>query len=192
MCARAQFSTFHHSSYRGEDSQHSSHDHRVLRLEIMCHANGKHLHCEDLTTAPAARHAVHVRVARDEELSELLYEFACRAGATVHEPGAIWKRGDELRPTRGREARRAQLVICRKVAVELQSTSVWVHVFFGRGSVERTSIQLSHSIGRMPIVTLLFVICYFTEQKMCWSVLTGNGLVYTGDKDEVGFDQVLR
>ena len=40
---------------------------------------------------------------------------------------------------------------------------------FGLGvclwDVERTSIQLSHSIGRIPIVTLLFVIVVAQEPK---------------------------
>jgi hypothetical protein len=152
--ARAQFSTLLSFLYQGEDSQHRSHDHWVLHLEIVCHADGQYLNREDLATVPAARRAVHARVARDEELSKLVYEFARSVAATAHEAGAVRESGDKLWPTRRREARRAQVVVCRKVAVELRSASVWMCIAFWEGN--RTSIQLSHSIGRMPIVTLLF------------------------------------
>jgi hypothetical protein len=87
----------------------------------MRHANGEHLHRDDLTTTPAARSAVHARVALDEELGELVYEFARCRTAAPNEAGALGVRRDQLRPTRRREPRCAQVVVCGKVAVELRS-----------------------------------------------------------------------
>ncbi len=100
-------------------SQHRRNDHWVLRLEIVRHADGKHLHRDDLAIPPAPRRAVHVRVVRDEERRELLYELA-RCGTTAaHDTWAVWERRDELGATRRREPRRAQVVVCGEITVEL-------------------------------------------------------------------------
>ena len=130
--------------------QHRSHDHRILHLKIMRHANGEHLHRDDLTTTPAARRAVHARVARDEELGELVHEFARCHTATAHETGTLWERGDQLRPTRRGESRCAQLVVSGKVTVELRSFRFGMGVK-GRASNATYLDPVSQSIGRMPI-----------------------------------------
>ena len=137
--------------------QHRSHDHRIPHIKIMRHANGEHLHRDDLTTTPAVRRAVHARVARDEELGEVVHEFA----------RTLWRRGDELQPTR-RVALRAggNTRECRGRATQL---SVWGECE-GESVECHVPIQLSHSIGRMPIITLLlfFLIAFSTQKKSWW------------------------
>ena len=88
-------------------SQHRSDDHWVLSLEIVRHADGEHFHRDDLATTPAARSAVHVWVACDEELSELVHEFARCSTTAAYEAGAARVRGDQLRSTSRRETRGA-------------------------------------------------------------------------------------
>ena len=100
-------------------SQHSSYDHWVLSLEIVRHADGEHFHRGDLATTPAARSAVHVWVSCDEELSQLVHEFARRGTTALHEAGVVGVRGDQLWPTSRRETRCAQVIVCGKVTVEL-------------------------------------------------------------------------
>ena len=138
-------------------SQHSSYDHWVLSLEIVRHADGEHFHRDDLATTPAARNAVHIWVSCNEELSQLVHEFARRGTTTLHEAGVVGVRGDQLWPTSRRETRCAQMVVRGKVTVELRDAS---DCFSGGEPTNalRTSIQVSHSIGRMPIVTLLFYV----------------------------------
>src|SRR6266702_2470750 len=156
-----------------EDSQHRSHDHRVLRLEIVCHADGEHLHCDDLAIVPAARRAVHAWVARDEELGELVHKFACRSAAAPHEAWTVRERVDKLRPTRRREARRAQVVVRGKVAVELRScevppTSVWVCVSLGGEPSDAPRSSCPTPLGECPS-SHCCVIVIAPKKKWCWS-----------------------
>ena len=79
---------------------------------------------------------------------------------------------------------------CRGRATQL---SVWGECE-GESVECHVPIQLSHSIGRMPIVTLLLLLfCIFdTKEILVGLVLTGSGLVCTGVMDVGGFDLVLR
>ena len=56
--------------------QHRSDDYRIFSLEVVGHAHGQHLNCDDL--APMARRTVHAWIARNEEFGKLVHEFARR------------------------------------------------------------------------------------------------------------------
>jgi hypothetical protein len=66
--------------------QHSSDDYRIFSLDVVGHAHGKHLNCDDL--APTARRTVHTWIAHNEEFGKLVHEFARRHPAQAEgDPG---------------------------------------------------------------------------------------------------------
>ena len=97
--------------------QHRSDDYRIFSLEVVCHAHGEHLNCDDL--APTARRPVHAWITRNEEFGKLVHEFARRIGAALHEPRAIRESSEEFWTPRRGEPFGAQVVVRWEVTVEL-------------------------------------------------------------------------
>ena len=141
-------------------SQHRSDDYRIFSLEVVGHAHGEHLNCDDL--ACTARRTVHTWIARNKEFGKLVHEFARSISAAPHELRAIRESSEEFwAPGRG-ETLGAQMVVRWEVTVELSAiVGPKVDVSVRADDDEsvkytgvRTSIQDSQSIGRIPIVTL--------------------------------------
>jgi len=106
--------------------QHRSDDYRIFSLEVVGHARGEHLDCDDL--ACTARRMVHAWIARNEEFGKLVHEFARRIGAAPHELRAFRESSEEFWAPRRGETLGAQLVVRWEVTVEL---SVFVRTKVG-------------------------------------------------------------
>jgi hypothetical protein len=143
--------------------QHRSDHYRILSLEVVRDAYGKHLYCDDL--ASTARRTVHTWIARNEELGKLVHELARRIGAPLYELGAVRESGEQFRAAGRSETGSPQAVVCWEVTVHLLRLDyrgpawvckhAWVIAVLG-GSPRSapTSTQDCQSIWRMPIVTL--------------------------------------
>jgi hypothetical protein len=99
--------------------QHRSDDYRIFDLEVVGHAHGEYLNCNDL--ACTSRRTVHAWIARNEEFGKLVHEFARRIGAAPHELRAIRESSEEFWAPRRGETLGAQVVVRWEVTVELSA-----------------------------------------------------------------------
>ena len=99
--------------------QHRSDDYRIFSLDVVGHAHGEHLNCDDL--ACTARRTVHAWIARNEEFGKLVHEFARRIGAAPHELRTIRESSEEFGAPRRGETLGMQMVVRWEVTVELSA-----------------------------------------------------------------------